>query len=120
MECNEFLYSLFLFIDNEIKDEGRVQSIELHLQHCPPCLTEMEREREILVQMKELLVKECQEAAPENLNDRIAQQTALLASQMYSPTQTITEYRRTETTINGETHIEIETSHEIRREFPLS
>ena len=64
MECNEFLYSLFLFIDNEIKDEGRVQSIELHFQHCPPCLTEMEREREILVQMKELLVKECQEAAP--------------------------------------------------------
>jgi hypothetical protein len=54
------------------------------------------------------------------LQSRIAKQTALLASQMFSPTQVITEYRRTETTINGETHIEIETTHEIRRDFPLS
>ena len=39
---------------------------------------------------------------------------------MLSPTQIITEYRRTETTIKGQTHIEIETTHEIRGDFPLS
>jgi hypothetical protein len=80
----------------------------------------MEHERQVLARMKSLLADECCEQAPEDLQSRIAKQTALLASQMFSPTQVITEYRRTETTINGETHIEIETTHEIRRDFPLS
>jgi len=31
----------------------------------------------------------------------------------------ITQYRRTEITIDGQTSIEIETSHEIRRDFPF-
>ncbi|MEI7930750.1 MAG: hypothetical protein WCH97_04460 [Actinomycetes bacterium] len=120
MECNEVLLALVLFIDNEIEDVNEVETFESHLAQCPQCLHEMEHERAILNRMKNLLSAECCEPAPEELHERITKQTALLASQMFSPTQIITEYRRTETTINGETLIEIETTHEIRRDFPLS
>ena len=120
MECNEVMHALILFIDNEIEDAIQVQTFQSHFEECPQCLTEMENERQVLTRMKSLLSDACCEEAPEDLQSRIAQQTALLASQMFSPTQVITEYRRTETTINGETHIEIETTHEIRRDFPLS
>lgn len=120
MECNQVLHALVLFIDNEIEDKNEIQTFESHLAQCPPCLKEMEHERAVLNRMKSLLSNECCEPAPEELHERIAKQTALLASQMFSPTQIITEYRRTETTINGETLIEIETTHEIRRDFPLS
>ena len=120
MECNEVLLALVLFIDNEIEDVNEVQTFESHLAQCPQCLHEMEHERAVLNRMKNLLSAECCEPAPEELHERITKQTALLASQMFSPTQIITEYRRTETTINGETLIEIETTHEIRGDFPLS
>ena len=120
MECNEVMHALILFIDNEIHDATQVETFQSHFEECLQCLTEMEHERQVLARMKSLLSDECCEQAPEDLQIRIAQQTALLASQMFSPTQVITEYRRTETTINGETHIEIETTHEIRRDFPLS
>ena len=120
MECNEVMRAVILFIDNEIHDDNQVQTFQTHFQQCPECLTEMEHERQVLTRMKSLLSDECCEQAPDELQIRIAQQTALLAAQMFSPTQIITEYRRTETTINGETHIEIETTHEIRRDFPLS
>ena len=120
MECNQVLHALVLFIDNEIEDQNEVQTFESHLAQCPPCLREMEHERAVLNRMKNLLSNECCEPAPDELHERIAKQTALLASQMFSPTQIITEYRRTETTINGETLIEIDTTHEIRRDFPLS
>jgi hypothetical protein len=36
----------------------------------------------------------------------------------FTQTEIIRSYRRTEITIDGETQIEIETSHEIRRDFP--
>ena len=120
MECSDVMLALILFIDDEFHDEIQVETFQTHFQQCPECLSEMEHERQVLARMKSLLTDECCEQAPEDLNSRIAQQTALLASQMFSPTQIITEYRRTETTINGETHIEIETTHEIRRDFPLS
>ena len=120
MECNEVMHALILFIDNEMQDEIQVQTFQGHFEECPQCLTEMEHERQVLTRMKALLSDECCEQAPDDLQSRIAKQTALLAAQMFSPTQIITEYRRTETTFNGETHIEIETTHEIRRDFPLS
>ena len=119
-DCESILQALFLFIDNEISDLSQAQALQLHLQQCPPCQVEMEHESRVINQLKRLLASSCCESAPEDLNRRIAAQTALLAAQMSNPTQVITEYRRTETTINGETLIEIQTTHEIRRDFPLS
>ncbi len=119
-DCENVLQTLILFLDNEISDVNQAQALEIHLQQCQPCQVEMEHESRVINQLKNLLASNCCESAPEELNRRIAAQTALLAAQMSNPTQVITEYRRTETTINGETLIEIETTHEIRRDFPLS
>jgi hypothetical protein len=118
--CESMMQALILFIDNELSDVNEAQALQLHLQQCPPCQVEMEHESRVINQLKNLLAASCCESAPEELNRRIAAQTALLAAQMSNPTQVITEYRRTETTINGETLIEIQTTHEIRRDFPLS
>jgi mycothiol system anti-sigma-R factor len=113
MECNEVMHALILFIDNEIQDEIQVQIFQSHFEECLQCLTEMEHERQVLTRMKSLLADECCEQAPEDLQARIAQQTALLAAQMFSPTQIITEYRRTETTFNGEAIVDALTASPI-------
>ena len=90
--CESVIQALFLFIDNEISDMSEAQALELHLQQCPPCRTEMEHESRVINQLKNLLASSCCEEAPEELNRRIAAQTALLAAQMSNPTQVITEY----------------------------
>ena len=83
---------------------------------------QFETERQALSLIRSLLSRSCCETAPSALQDRIAQQLhelqiAELAG--YSQTEIITQYRRTEITIDGQTQIEIETSHEIRRDFPF-
>ena len=79
MECSDVMLALILFIDDEIHDEIQVETFQTHFQQCPQCLSEMEHERQVLTRMKSLLADECCEQAPEDLNSRIAQQTALLA-----------------------------------------
>ena len=117
--CVRALHDLLLYIDNELADLNERLALENHLSECQPCQSEMEHERAVVTHLKQALNSECQEHAPGDLNDRIAQQTAILASQMaaLSGPQIITEIRTTETTIIGDTVIEIET-HEIRRDFP--
>ena len=127
--CNEVLTALILFIDNEISDAQEAKALEIHFEECPPCLKEMEHERQILATMKALLGNECREEAPQELHDRIKAQTALLAAQMGSAGQFVTEYRHTQTTtiyndgVNEvtieETHIEIETNNENGPQFPF-
>ena len=114
--CMRALHDLLLYIDNELADLNEKLALESHLSECPPCQEELEHEKAVVLQLKRALSNECQESAPNELNDRIAHQTALLAAQMNGP-QIITEIRTTETTIIGDTVIEIET-HEIRRDFP--
>ena len=127
--CNEVLTALILFIDNEISDAAQARSLEVHFQECQPCCQEMEHERQVLATMRTLLNNECREEAPQELNERIAAQTALLAAQMGSGGQFVTEYRHTQTTTvynDGvsevrieETHIEIETNNENGPQFPF-
>lgn len=127
--CNEVLTALILFIDNEIQDANQTRALEVHFQECPPCLQEMEHERKVLATMKSLLGNECREEAPQELHDRIKAQTALLAAQMGSAGQFVTEFRHTQTTtvyndgVNEvtieETHIEIETNNENGPQFPF-
>jgi len=136
--CQEALQSIILFIDNEIQPEiidSQVgTSLTLHFQECPPCESEKAHEAQVVQTLKNLLSQECCEAAPEDLHQRLLQQTELLAAQMAAEaalgsmggmgfgipgisTQVTTTFSRTEITIDGETHIEIETSHEIRHDF---
>ena len=120
IQCREVLSSVIFIVEGEQQALPQADAISSHLSTCAPCSAEVAHERLMHQMLQDVLKRSCDEQAPEDLQSRIAAQTALLASQMFSPTQVITEYRRTETTINGETHIEIETTHEIRRDFPLS
>ena len=93
-----------------------------HLQDCAPCRNHLEMERAALNLVRSLLSRSCCETAPSTLQERIAHQLYELQLQElsgYTQTEIITQYRRTEITIDGETQIEIETSHEIRRDFPF-
>jgi mycothiol system anti-sigma-R factor len=117
-QCND---SLLLFIDNEIEDSAIFGGIAVHLQECPGCREIMEYERYAANLIKDLLGRSCRESAPSSLQERIAETLRALEQEElgYSQTEIITQYRRTEIIIDGERQIEIETSHEIRRDFPF-
>ena len=120
--CENCRQSLVLFIDNEIDDSATFNEIAFHLQECDDCRNQLETERRALNLIRTLLSRSCCETAPSTLQERIAHQLhALQLEEMagYTQTEIITQYRRTEITIEGETQIEIETSHEIRRDFPF-
>lgn len=120
--CENCRQSLVLFIDNEIDDSATFNEIAFHLQECDDCRIQLETERRALNLIRTLLSRSCCETAPSTLQERIAHQLhALQLEEMagYTQTEIITQYRRTEITIDGETQIEIETSHEIRRDFPF-
>ena len=120
--CNKCSESLVLFIDNEIDDSATFNEIAFHLQDCPGCRGEMESQRAALNLIRTLLTRSCCESAPSSLQEQIALRLAELVNQEMAATsasEIITQYRRTEITIDGQTSIEIETSHEIRRDFPF-
>lgn len=122
MQCQSCRDSLVLFIDNEIEDSAIFNQMAFHLQECDGCRNQLEIERRALNMIRTLLTRSCCESAPSTLQERIAQQLRELQYQEmagYTQTEIITQYRRTEITIDGETQIEIETSHEIRRDFPF-
>ena len=120
--CDKCCESLVLFIDNEIDDSATFNEIAFHLQDCQGCRGEMESQRAALNLIQSLLTRSCCESAPSSLQEQIALRLAELANQEIlasSQSEIITHYRRTEITIDGQTSIEIETSHEIRRDFPF-
>jgi hypothetical protein len=120
--CKKCCESLVLFIDNEIDDSATFNEIAFHLQDCQGCRGEMESQRAALNLIQSLLTRSCCESAPSSLQEQIALRLAQLANQEMlasSQSEIITQYRRTEITIDGQTSIEIETSHEIRRDFPF-
>ncbi|MFM7542683.1 MAG: anti-sigma factor family protein [Actinomycetales bacterium] len=119
LRCQEWLVP---FIDNQIDDSATFNEIAFHLQDCLDCRNQLEIERRTIDVMRSLLARTCCETAPTTLQERIAHQLHLIQMQQmagFGQTEIITQYRRTEITIDGQTQIEIETSHEIRRDFPL-
>ena len=135
LNCDQVLQSMLLFLDHELTDPVATTALTIHFKECPPCNEEMTHEEKVLGTLKSLLSRECNEKVPEDLAANLAEQTAQLAAAMadqaaaesgFGPipgfipgasTQITTTYSRTEVTIDGETHVEIETSHEIRHEF---
>jgi len=117
------------FIDNQIEDSALFNAIAFHLQGCPDCAMRTERERRQISILRDLLTRSCVETTPESLEEEIVMQIRSLAARMQAPgffgvggagtTQIFSQYQRTEITIDGETTIEIEESHEIRRDFPF-
>lgn len=120
--CQQCQESLIVFIDNEIEDSAIFNQMAFHLQECPSCRHQMELERQAMNMIRTLLARACYETAPEGLHERVAHQIHELSAREltgFTQTEIITQYRRTEITVDGATQIEIETSHEIRRDFPL-
>lgn len=122
LQCQQCQDSLVLFIDNEIEDSASFNAIAFHLQDCPACRAQMELERRTINLIRTLLARTCCETAPESLQERVVHEIHELENRQlagFTQTEIITQYRRTEITIDGQTQIEIEESHEIRRDFPL-
>ncbi|CAB4530038.1 unannotated protein [freshwater metagenome] len=141
VNCDQALAFITLILDDETSAVIDIsqdfnsefgESLTIHFQECSPCESEMAHEREVLNTLKKYMTNECCEQAPEELQQRLHEQTELLAAQMAAQagfaglnlgglpgvsTQVTTTYSRTEITIDGETHVEIETSHEIRHDF---
>jgi hypothetical protein len=117
------LPNIVLYIDHEIFDTEQLSAVEIHFGECPPCRTQLEQENSAIMFMKNLLCTALNEAAPEELNHRINQQTQELYNQMMqaSEVQGITEITYTQTTyteITSEGATQIEITSEIRRQFP--
>ena len=122
--CERVLPNIVLYIDHEIFDNQELSAVEIHFGECDPCRGQMEKENATLKLMRNLLCNAMNESAPEELNQRITQQTEDLYNQMLQEgdSDQITEITYTQTTYteftsDGATQIEI--TSEIRRQFPL-
>ena len=123
MQCEQVLPNIVLYIDHEILDEQQLSAVELHFGVCQDCRNQIKQESAALVLMKNLLCNALNVETPENLFDRITQQTDDLYKHMKQSSQlsgiteiTYTQTTYTEITSDGATQIEI--TSEIRREFP--
>ena len=121
--CEQVLPNIVLYIDHEIFDTEQLSAVEIHFGQCSPCRTQLEQENSAIMFMKNLLCTALNQAAPEELNHRINQQTQELYNQMMqaSEVQGITEITYTQTTyteITSEGATQIEITSEIRRQFP--
>ncbi len=116
--CDKILQTLVLFIDHELPSEPEYQSYLTHFQECADCNEEMLHESTAVAFLKELLQMNCNEQAPQELHDRILQQTEVLAGQsqvqFFSSPPTITNF-----TFDGTTSIQVtqEFTQEIRHDF---
>ncbi|NHN56425.1 mycothiol system anti-sigma-R factor [Calidifontibacter sp. DB0510] len=72
-DCASYLEHLYEFLDGELTDDDRA-ALAAHLQDCPPCLNEYERD----LLMKALVRRSCQcESAPAELRTRIMAQISV-------------------------------------------
>ncbi len=123
ISCDQVLPNIVLYIDHEILDNQQLNLVEIHFGQCPTCRTQMEQENANITLMRNLLCNALNEEAPQELNNRIHQQTEDLYNQMMQASDspgfteiTYTQTTYTEISADGATQIEI--TSEIRREFP--
>ena len=115
--CDQIQQTLFLFIDHELPSEQEYQIFQFHFQECEGCNEVLIHESAALAFMQNLLRSTCNEQAPQDLQDRIRQQTAALAGQSqveFFSSTTITNF-----SFDGTTSIQVtqEFTHEIRHDF---
>ena len=123
ISCDQVLPNIVLYIDHEILDNQQLNLVEIHFGQCPTCRTQMEQENATITLMRNLLCNALNEEAPQELNNRIHQQTEDLYNQMMQASDSpgFTEITYTQTTyteISADGATQIELTSEIRREFP--
>jgi mycothiol system anti-sigma-R factor len=118
LTCDEILQTLFQYLDHELPSDQQYLTYQFHFQDCVPCNEIMIHESQVLTILKDLLQGSCNERAPQDLHDRIREQTQTLAGQnqvgYFSSSTTITNF-----TFDGATSIQVtqEFTHEIRHDF---
>lgn len=118
LPCDQILQTLVLYIDHELPTEREYQIYQFHFEQCPPCNEVMVHESEVLTMLQSLLRSTCNEPAPDELHERIRQQTQVLAgqsqAQFFSSSTTITNF-----TFDGTTSIQVtqEFTQEIRHDL---
>ena len=118
LTCDEILQTLFQYLDHELPSDQQYLTYQFHFQDCLPCNEIMIHESQVLTILKDLLQGSCNERAPQDLHDRIREQTQTLAGQnqigYFSSSTTITNF-----TFDGATSIQVtqEFTHEIRHDF---
>jgi len=117
LPCDQILQTLVLFIDHELPSEQEYQSYLTHFQECQDCNEEMMHESTAISFLKELLQMNCNEQAPQELHDRILQQTEVLAGQ--SQVQFFSSTTVTNFSFDGTTSIQVtqEFTQEIRHDL---
>lgn len=103
--CVDVLNAVILLIDGEIEESSKLHAIEVHLQECPPCQSEMDHERRMHHMLHDILTRSCCETAPQELHDQIARQIAAMRQQTI---ETLTEFRMTEISIQVDDFGQIE------------
>lgn len=103
--CVEVLNAVDLLIDGEIEETSLVRAIDIHLQECSPCRSEMDHERRMHQMLHDILTRSCCEVAPQELHDQIARQIAAMGQQT---TEMFTEFRMTEISIHVDDFGQIE------------
>ena len=118
LTCDEILQTLYQYLDHELPSDQQYLTYQFHFQDCLPCNEIMIHESQVLTILKDLLQGSCNERAPQDLHDRIREQTQTLAGQnqigYYSSSTTITNF-----TFDGATSIQVtqEFTHEVRHDF---
>lgn len=103
--CVEILNAVDLLIDGEIEEGSQFRAIEVHLQECPPCQSELDHERKMHQMLHDVLARSCCEMAPQELHNEIAMQLATMRQQS---TDFFTEFRMTEISIQVDDFGQIE------------
>ena len=98
LTCDEILQTLFQYLDHELPSDQQYLTYQFHFQDCVPCNEIMIHESQVLTILKDLLQGSCNERAPQDLHDRIREQTQTLAGQnqigYFSSSTTITQEER--------------------------
>jgi predicted anti-sigma-YlaC factor YlaD len=123
ISCEQVQPQIVLYIDHELFDQDQVSAVESHFGECLSCRQMKETEERALSMMRDLLNRTLFEPAPQELHDRVRQQTEEISQQMAgaqggaSGSYFYSEVTHTEITTEDGTQIEIR--REIHREFPL-
>ncbi len=98
IQCGDVLASVVFIIEGELREIPQAEAIQSHIVTCGPCAAELEHEKMMHQLLQSALRRSCDEQAPDELHQSIAQQ---LRAQMAGTgtTEVVTQFSMTEISI---------------------
>ena len=98
IQCGDVLASVVFIIEGELQEIPQAEAISSHLVTCGPCAAEIEHERAMHSLLQDVLKRNCDEQAPDDLHQSIHNQ---LRAQMAGAgtTEVVTQFSMTEISI---------------------